>query len=134
MKPYTDSATHCQAQQAVVIAKRTTRTQDHVKPLLGLPQAMILVESANYQEQYTTETRIPVILVKIGGQEPIGLVFLGKTHKEMCQETPLLKMTTNGIQTLRKLPFQFPTRVQKTATPHSKQTTQPRLKKHTTTV
>ena len=39
-------------------------------------QAMTLEAYENFQVQSTTETHTPVILVKIGGQEQTGHVFL----------------------------------------------------------
>ena len=59
--------------------------------------------------------------VKIGVQVQTGVASLGKTLKATFQETHLLKMTTDGIQTQRKSSFQYPMKVQRTETHRNKQ-------------
>ena len=126
--------TRYQALLAAVTALHTTRMLAHVPQHLESLQAMTQVESENFQEPSTMATHTPVIPVKIGAQEPTGLVSLGRMHKETFQETRLHKTITSGTRTRPRSQSQFLTKGQRTVTQHNRLTIRPPSKKPTTTV
>ena len=99
------------------------RMQVHETPHLVNSQETTLAVFANSPAQFTTATHTPDILVKTGVQVPTGLAFRGKMLQDMFQETHQHKTITNGIQMRPRSSFQFPMKVQRTATHHNKQMT-----------
>ena len=128
------SETRSQVLQAVVTAQHTTRMLDLVQQLSASPQEMTLVVSENFQEPSTTVTRTLDTLERTGAQVPTGHVFLGRMHRATFQATRLLRMTTSGTRTQQRSLSRFRMKDQRMAILHSKQTTRPPSRKHTTTV